>query len=79
MFINKIVNAKYIYDPKELKIYFIQKIIFLICLIQWNYNNENEKKLNSKINIESLNLQIRKSIFIYEKLKSGLSEFNYLK
>jgi hypothetical protein len=33
LFINNIESAKYIYDLKELKIYFIQKIIFLIYLI----------------------------------------------
>jgi hypothetical protein len=42
-------------------------------------NNEEEKKLNSKINIRSLNLQLENQISYGEELKSGLSEFNFLK
>jgi hypothetical protein len=41
-------------------------------------NNEDQKKLNSKINIESLDLQIENQFSYGEKFKSGLSEFNFL-
>jgi hypothetical protein len=41
-------------------------------------NNEDEKKLNSKINIGSLNLQLENQFSYGEELKSGLSEFNFL-
>ena len=37
LFINNIIKAKYIYDPKESKTYLDQKMIFLIYLIQLNY------------------------------------------
>jgi len=41
-------------------------------------NNEEEKKLNSKINIGSLNFQLENQFLYKEELKSGLSEFNFL-
>jgi len=40
-------------------------------------NNEEEKKINSKINIETLNLQIKNQFLYREELKSGSSEFNF--
>jgi hypothetical protein len=41
-------------------------------------NNEEEKKLNSKINIESFGLQLENQISYGEELKSGLLELNRL-
>ena len=40
--------------------------------------NEEEKKINSKINIGSLNLQLENQFSYGEELKTGLSEFNFL-
>ena len=52
----------------SLKIYFIQKIIFLIYLIQWNYliMIRIKKNLIQKFRIvESLNLQIKNQFLVW--------------
>src|SRR6056300_748088 len=80
LFINNIESAKYIYDPKEFKnILFSKNNIFNLSYSMELFNNEEEKKLNSKINIRSLNLQLENQISYGEESKSGLSEFNFLK
>jgi hypothetical protein len=80
LFINNIESAKYIYDAKEFKnILFSKNNIFNLPYSMELSNNEEEKKLNSKINIRSLNLQIENQFSYGEELKSGLSEFNFLK
>jgi hypothetical protein len=80
LFINNIESAKYIYDPKEFKnILFSKNNIFNLSYSMELSNNKEEKKLNSKINIRSLNLQLENQISYGEELKSGLSEFNFLK
>jgi hypothetical protein len=79
LFINHIESAKYIYNPKEFKnILFSKNNIFNLPYSMELSNNENEKKLNSKINIGRLNLQLENQFSYGEKLKSGLSEFNFL-
>ena len=79
LFINHIESAKYIYDPKEFKniIYSKNNIFNLPYSIELS-NNDEEKKLNSKINIGSLNLQLENQFSYSEELKSGLSEINFL-
>ena len=79
LFINNIESAKYIYDLKELKnILYSKNNIFNLPYLLEVSNNEEEKKLNSKINIGSLNLQLENQFSYAEELKSGLSEFNFL-
>ena len=79
LFINHIEKAKYIYDPKELKnILYSKNNIFNLPYSMELSNNEEEKKLNSKINIESFGLQLENQISYGEELKSGLLEFNRL-
>ena len=79
LFINHITNAKYTYDPNESKniLYSKNNIFNLPYSIEFS-NNEDEKKLSSKINIESLNLKLENQFSYGEELKSGLSEFNFL-
>ena len=80
LFINHIESAKYIYDPKELKnILYSRNNIFNLPYSLEVSNNQDEKKLNTNINIESLNLQLENKFSYGEELKSGLSEFNFLK
>jgi hypothetical protein len=80
LFINHIESAKYIYDPKELKnILYSKNNIFNLPYSMKLSNNKDEKKLNSKINIETLNLQLENQFLYGEELKSGSSEFNFLK
>ena len=78
LFINHIESAKYIYDPKKLKnILYSKNDIFNLPYSMELSNNEDEKKINSKINIETLNLQIKNQFLYREELKSGSSEFNF--
>ena len=79
LFINHIESAKYVYDPKEFKnILFSKNSIFNLPYLLEVSNNQDKKKLYSKINIGSLGLQLENQ-FSYEKeFKSGLSEFNFL-
>ena len=80
LFINHIESAKYIYDPKELKnILYSKNNIFNLPYSMELSNNEDEKKINSKINIETLNLQLKNQFLYGEELKSGSLEFNFLK
>ena len=79
LFINHIDKAKYIYDPKEFKnILYSKNNIFNLPYSLEASINQDEKKLNSKINIRSLNLQLENQFSYREELKSGLSEFNFL-
>jgi hypothetical protein len=79
LFINHIESAKYIYDPKEFKnvLYSKNNIFNLPYSIELS-NNEDEKKLYSKINIGSLNLWLENQFSYRGELKSGLSELNFL-
>jgi hypothetical protein len=79
LFINRIESARYIYDPKQFKnILYSKNNIFNLPYSMELSNNEKEKKLNSKINIESFGLQLENQISYGEELKSGLLEFNKL-
>jgi hypothetical protein len=79
LFINHILNAKYIYDPKESKniLYSKNKIFNLPYFIEFS-NNEDEKKLSSKIEIESLDFQLENQFSYGEELKSGLLKLNFI-
>ncbi|WP_435165374.1 hypothetical protein [Candidatus Pelagibacter bacterium nBUS_28] len=79
LFINHIENIKYIYDPKEFKnILYSKNNIFNLPYSLEIFNDQDEKKLNSKINIGNLNLELENQFLYGEELKSGLSEFNFL-
>jgi len=79
LFINNIANAKYIYDINDSKnmLYSKNNIFNLPYSIELS-NNEDQKKLNSKIKIESLDLEIENQFSYGEKFNTGLSEFNFL-
>ena len=78
LFINKIVNAKYIHDPNESKtILYSKNNIFNMPYSMETFNDKNKKKLNLKLNIESLDLQLENQFSYSEKFTLGLSEFNY--
>ncbi len=78
LFINNILNTKYIYDINESKniLYSKNNIFNLPYLIQLS-NDEDQKKINSKIKIESLDLEIENQFSRGEKFNAGLSEFNF--
>jgi len=79
LFINNIINARYFYDLNESKniLYSKNNIFNLDYLIELS-DYEKKIKLNSKIKIESLNLQIENQFLYGEKFNIGLSEFNLL-
>jgi hypothetical protein len=79
LFINHITYAKYIYDSNQSKniLYSKNNIFNLPYSIELS-NNENEKKLSSKVNLESLNLQLENQFFYGKSFKFGLSEFDFL-
>jgi hypothetical protein len=79
LFINNILNAKYIYDLNESKnILYSKNDIFNLPYSMELSKNEDPKKLSSKIKIESLGLQIENQFSFGEKFNTGLSEFNFL-
>jgi hypothetical protein len=79
LFINHIDSANYIYDPKESKnVFYSKNNIFNLPYSIQLFNNEKEKKINSKINIGSLNFQLQNQFSYGEELKLGLSEINFL-
>jgi len=79
LFINHIESAKYIYDPKQFKnILYSKNNIFNLPYSMELSNNEEKKRLYSKINIESFGLKLENQISYGEELKSGLLEFNKL-
>ena len=79
LFINNITNAKYIYDLNESKnILYSKNDIFNLPYSIELSNNKDQKKLSSKIEIESLDLQIENQFSYGEKFNTGLSEFNFL-
>jgi hypothetical protein len=79
LFINKIISAKYIYDLNEAQniLYSKNEIFNLPYSIELS-NNEDKKKLSSKIEIKSLDFQIENQFSYGEKFNIGLSEFNFL-
>jgi hypothetical protein len=79
LFINNIKNAKYIYDLTESRnILYSKNNIFNLPYSIELFNSGNQKKLNSKLNIKILDLQVLNQFTYGEKFNSGLSEFNFL-
>ncbi|MDC0445223.1 AsmA family protein [Candidatus Pelagibacter sp.] len=79
LFVNNITNSKYIYDPNVSKnILYSKNKIFNLPYSLLLFNKTNEKKLSSKINIESLRLQFENNFSYGEEFNSGLSKFNFL-
>ena len=79
LFINRIIEAKYTYDSNESKnILYSKNDIFNLPYSMELSNNLDKKKLISKIDIESLSLKLENQFSYGEKIKSGLSKFNFL-
>ncbi len=79
LFINHIESAKYIYDLKESKnILYSKNNIFNLPYSMEVSNNQETKKLNSKINIETLSFELENQFLYGKEFKLGLSELNFL-
>ena len=79
LFINHIISANYIYDSKNSKnILNTKNNIFNLPYSIELFKDEDKNKLNSKINIESLSLQIENQFSYGDELKIGLLDFDFL-
>jgi len=79
LFINHITSANYVYDPKNSKnILNTKNNIFNIPYSIELFNDEDTKKLNSKIKIESLNLQLENQFLYGDEVKIGLVDYDFL-
>lgn len=79
LFINNIKNAKYFFDPKEIKnIVDANNEIFNLPYSIKIFDNKIEKTIHSKINIESLRLKINNQTSYANKNYLGLSEINLI-
>ena len=80
LFINKILNMKYYYDPKELKnIVYSENEIFNIPYSFNSYVDKVKKKIFTKVNLNLLKFQIENEIEYMEDFKNGLVNFIYNK
>ncbi len=79
LLINKISNAKYYFDPKEIKnILHANNEIFNLPYSIKIFDDKIEKKIHSKINIESLRLKIDSFISYADTNYLGLSEIHLI-
>ena len=78
LFINKILNVNYYYDPKELKnIFYSENEIFNIPYSLMSY--KDKKKIFSKVNLNFLKFQIENELDYTDELKKGSMNFIYKK
>ena len=74
LFINKILNMKYFYDPKELKnIMSSENKIFNIPYSLSSFIDNKNQKIFSKINLDFLKLQIENEINYVNDVKEGFA------
>ena len=79
LLINNISNAKYYFDSKEIKnIFNADNEIFNLPYSIKIFDDKIEKKIHSKINIESLRLKIDNQTSYADKNYLGLSEINLI-
>ena len=74
LFINKIENLKYYYDPNEFKnVLYSENEIFNTPFSLEIINNKDEKKLNTKLNLSLAGLKIENIHNYDDEIKSGLT------
>ena len=78
LLINNIFNSKYYYDPNELKNFFYsENEIFNVPYSIQLFFDDN-KNVYSKINIDSLRLQLENKLIFGKDFNLGSTEFNFL-
>ena len=78
LLINNIFNSKYYYDPNELKNFFYsENEIFNVPYSIQLFFDDN-KNIFSKINIDSLRLQLENKLIFGKDFNFGSTEFNFL-
>ena len=78
LFINKIIDMKYYYDPKELKnIVNSKNEIFNIPYSFKSYKSQAEKKIFTKVDLNILKIQIENENNKKKNLKQGYVDFIY--
>ena len=77
LFINKIANMKYFYDVNELRnvLYSNNEIFNIPYSVQIN-NDLNNQKFNTKLNINSLRLQLENEHDYANEIKTGNAQLN---
>ena len=79
LFINNIKNAKYYFDPNEIKnMLYANNEIFNLPYSIKIFDDKIEKKINSKINLESLRLEIDNQTSYGDTNYLGFSEINLI-
>ena len=79
LFINNIKNAKYYFDPKEIKnMLYANNEIFNLSYSIKIFDDKIEKKIHSKINIENLRLKIDNQTSYDDTNYLGFSEINLI-
>ena len=79
LFINNIKNAKYYFDPKEIKnMLYANNEVFNLPYSIKVFDDKIQKKINSKINLESLRLEIDNQTSYDYKNYLGFSEINFI-
>ena len=80
LFINKIINMEYYYEPNELKnIFYAENEIFNTPYEIELFNNRKEKKYYSKLNLGFLNLKIQNQYSYDDEIRNGLATFYFNK
>ena len=79
VFINKIINMHYYYDPKELKNIINSKNEIFNIPYSFIIHQDEEKKIFSKINLDFMNLRIENKLNYNDDIKKGLTNFIYNK
>ena len=77
LFINKIINLKYFYEPNELKnMAYSENEIFNIPYSISSHKDIDKKKIYSKLNLELLKLKIDNEYNYQGKIKNGTTYIN---
>ena len=77
LFINKILEMKYYYEPNEFKnIIHFDNEVFNIPFSMTSFFNNDKSKIFSQINIDLINVRIKNELRLNNERKIGISEFN---
>ena len=77
LLINKILNMKYYYEPKELKnVFYLENEIFNVPFSIESFFNANKSKIFSQINLDLAKLKIENELDLYADKKIGKSDFH---
>ena len=80
LFINKILNIKYFYEPKEFKnVIYSKNEVFNIPFSMESFFNKDQSKIFSKIDLNFIKLKIDNELKFDNEKKNGKAEINFHK